>query len=127
MTDLVTLWAGATTIGFCSLAYLLVATRIDRDEARAERDQARSDLAREMNVSTALDRRCTTLRGDNIVLEQKVDRLREGHDRLVAERDSAVRELGRLKAEQRAAKPKRGPNGRFISKPKATVTPIKCG
>lgn len=96
MIDVVDLWAGAATIGCGALAYAYLSLRIDRDEARA-------DLTVEKNVTKGLEGRVKTLRSDNIALE---------------------REIGRLKAEAVATKPKRGANGRFVSKrPK----PISCG
>lgn len=122
MIDLVTLWAGAASIGCGSLTYLWLRTRIDRDEARA-------DLTIEQNVAKALEGRVNTLRGDNIALEAANKAAAHNHDQVVADRDSAVRELGRIRAEAIAKKPKRGPNGKFIARPKATITPIsgsKC-
>lgn len=110
-TVLLTLTAGL-------LAYMLTNLRDQRDEALQDLAIARGDIK-------SLTGRVTTLRGDNITLTSQVDTLRVGHDKLVGERDAAVRELGRLKAEQIAAKPKRGANGKFVAKPKpATVTPI---
>lgn len=115
MIDIATLWAGAATIGCCSLGYLWLNLRIDRDELR-------TDLTVERNVATALENRVTNLRADNITLEAANKVLGEQTDTLIAERDSAVRELGRFKAEAVAKKPKRDKFGRFIAKPKPTDT-----
>jgi hypothetical protein len=112
-------------------------------QLRDERDEALQDLTIAYGDIKALTNRVSVLRGDNIAQQTTIDTLREGHDRLVDERDEAVRELGRVKAEKVAEKlsapvkhpegtiaftPKRGPNGRFIAKPKAPkpIKPIAC-
>lgn len=120
--DIVTIWAGAATLSCGGLTYLWLSARIDRDEARA-------DLKIEQQTSKALENRCTVLRGDNIAQQHTIDTLRAGHDALVDERDQAIREIGRIRAEKVALKPKRGPNGRFISKSaaKSTPKPVACG
>lgn len=98
-------------------------------QLRDERDEALQDLTIAYGDIKALTNRVSVLRGDNIAQQTTIDTLRDGHDQLVDERDEAVRELGRLKAEKVALKPKRGPNGRFIPKPKAPkpAKPIACG
>ena len=102
--------------------YIIFNLRDERDEALQDLTIARGDIK-------ALTNRVSVLRGDNIAQQATIDTLRTGHDRLVDERDEAVRALGRLKAEKVALKPKRGPNGRFIPKPKAPkpAKPIACG
>lgn len=107
MTDILTLWAGAATIGCGALTYLWRSACIDRDEARSE-------LAIEQNIAKALEGRVTTLRGDNLAMDARITRL-------LSDNDTLKRENGRLKAEKRAAKPKRGPDGKFVAKPKANV------
>lgn len=109
-------------IGLALCGYMIVNLRDQRDEALQDLTIARGDIK-------SLTNRVTVLRGDNIAQQKSIDVLREGHDRLVAERDEAVREMGRVKAEKIALKPKRGPNGRFIPKPKAPkpAKPIACG
>lgn len=96
---------------------------------RNERDEALQDLTIQRGDVRSLTTRCTNLRGEVIAQQKSIDLLREGHDRLVAERDEAVRAMGRLRAEQIAAKPKRGPGGKFIAKSKKSETakPIACG
>lgn len=101
----------------------------------------RQDLAREKQVTTIFENRAKTLRGDNDALVASNEAHRVESARLVVERDSAVRELGRVRAELVAAKratpcqpepgtiiltPKRGADGRFLPKPKADK-PIACG
>jgi len=109
------------------LGVLLVVAIVHAVSYRNERDMLAADLRDEISASRKmvelLDQRAAQIQ----TLQRTIDALREGHDRLVDERESFRRELGRLKAEKVAAKPKRGPNGRFISKSKATVTAIKCG
>ena len=102
MIDIVALWAGAATIGCGALTFLWLNCRIDRDESRA-------DLRREEQVVEALENRVKVLRADNADLQKQLI--------------EATREAGRIKAEKVAMKPKRGPDGRFVSKkPK----PIAC-
>lgn len=96
MSDYLTLYAWAATIGCVGLTYLWLSARIDRDEAR-------TDLKVEQNVVKAFEGRVTTLQTENIELQ---------------------REAGRYAAELRAFKskaPKRGANGKFVAKPKANV------
>jgi hypothetical protein len=102
MIEIADIWAVGATLGCIVLAYLYLSTRIDRDEARA-------DLSREQLVVQAFENRVTTLRGDNLAFESQVKALTEANTEL-------QREVGRLKAAKVAMKPKRGPNGRFISK-----------
>lgn len=132
---MIELLAGTTAI----LAVLLIAAivyaityRRERDYIRNERDDIRDlhEANHKFQAGTIeiLGNRVENLRNDNRALEQQVDTLRTGHDKLVDERDQLKRHLGRMEAEARAAKPKRGPGGKFIAKSKsATVTPIKCG
>ncbi len=100
MPDIITLWAGAATIGCGALAYFYLSCRISLDEATV-------DLRREEQVVGALENRITGLRADNNDLQKANIEL--------------SREIGRLRAEQVAAKPKRGPNGKFVPKIKATA------
>ena len=95
-----------TLVGLVAiLAILLIAAVFYAYTYRAERDELVADLAHERNVAKAFEARINTLRSDNIALE---------------------REVGRIKAEKIAAKPKRGPNGRFIPRVKKP-DPISCG
>lgn len=115
------------------LGVLLIVAVVYAVTYRRERDDYRdvheTNSKFQAGAIEILNNRVTTLRNDNISLEKQVDVLRAGHDRLVADRDKAVRELGRLKAEQVAAKPKRGPNGRFVSKKPqpSKPKPVACG
>ncbi len=110
------------------LAVLLLVAVIYAVTYRRERDERDATI-------TILDNRVTVLSGDNIALQARANSLASSNDQLIAERDQAVRELGRLKAEKVAAKPKRGPNGRFVPKkpkPEAPTTtfkikPVACG
>lgn len=82
-----------------------VAMLLPYNRALSERDMlkmAKDSLAIDVEQLKA---RNNTLRSDNIELE---------------------REVGRIKAEKIAAKPKRGPNGRFIPRVKKPA-PISCG
>jgi hypothetical protein len=124
MIELLIFAAGAAT---GAVAMMLPYNRAvtERDMLQVTKDTLAFDVEK-------LTGRVTTLRGDNLALEKSVDNLRIGHDRLVDERDQAVRELGRLKAEAVAAKPKRGANGKFVSKnagavPKSMPKPVACG
>lgn len=121
MFELLIFGAGAAT-GALALALPCSRAVKERNTLQAAKDSLAVDVE-------ALKSRATVLRGDNLALEKQVDTLRAGHDRLVDERDKAVRELGRLKAEQVAAKPKRGSNGRFVSKKPQPVKPkpVACG
>lgn len=125
---MIELLAGTTAI----LAVLLIAAIVYAITYRRERDEFRDlhEANQKFQAGTIeiLGNRVENLRNDNRALEQQVDTLRTGHDKLVDERDLLKRQLGRMEAEARAAKPKRGPGGKFIAKSKpATVTPIKCG
>jgi hypothetical protein len=98
MPDIITLWAGAASIGCGALTYFYLSCRISLDETTV-------DLRREEQVVGALENRISVLRADNNDLQKaNID---------------LSREIGRIRAEQRASKPKRGPNGRFIPKAKA--------
>ena len=121
MIELLIFGAGAA-VGALAVALPYHRAASDRAVLQAAKDSLAIDVE-------ALSNRVTELRGDNLALQSQVDTLRTGHDRLVDERDQAVRELGRVKAEKIALKPKRGPNGRFISKkpPKSTPKPVACG
>lgn len=123
MIELLIFAAGAAT---GAVAMMLPYNRAvtERDTLQVTKDALAFDVEK-------LTGRVTTLRGDNLALEKSVDNLRTGHDRLVDERDQAVRELGRLKAEAVADKqmalPKRDPaTGRFLPRPKP-ASPIACG
>lgn len=118
--DIVTIWAGVATIGCGALTYAYLMTKIDLDEVRA-------DFKAENGLNQVFEARINTLRSDNLALEKSVTELSEAHDRLVDERDALVRELGRVKAEKLAMKPKRGPNGKFVSKKPKPAKPIACG
>jgi hypothetical protein len=100
MPDYLTLWAGAATIGCAGLTYLWLSTRIDRDESQFH-------LRIMQDAKDGLANRVSTLRGDNADLQR--------------ENIALSRELGRMQAEQRATKPKRGANGKFVAKTKANA------
>lgn len=120
MIELLIFGAGAA-VGALALALPYHRAVTDRDVLQAAKDSLAVDVE-------ALSNRATVLRGDNIAQQAQIDLLRTGHDRLVDERDALKRELGRIKAEKVAMKPKRdSKTGRFVSKKPAAVTPISCG
>lgn len=92
MIDILPLWAGAATIGCAGLGYLWRSTA-------AELRKAKHDLSVQLKFNDPL-----------------IDTLSNRIDSLKGVNESLQRELGRLKAEQRAAKPKRGPDGKFVPK-----------
>jgi hypothetical protein len=100
MLDYINIMVGGAFLSAAVTTYLWLSARIGRDEAIAY-------LRREEMVVQALENRVQVLRGDNLDL-QKIN-------------TELTREIGRLRAEQRASKPKRGPNGKFVAKPKANV------
>ncbi len=98
MFEIAEIWAGGATLGCAVLGYLYLSTRIDRDEAQAESSTLQM-------TKDALANRVEVLRGDSTALQKALV--------------DAQREVGRLKAAKVAMKPKRGPNGRFVAKPKS--------
>lgn len=117
------------------LAVLFVSAVIYAVTYRRERDDAVKELGPAYDNIAFLSNRIEVIRGDNLALEDRAEKLATANQQLIAERDQAVRELGRLKAEKVAAKPKRGPNGRFVPKkpkpeaPKSAskIKPVACG
>lgn len=120
MNDILTIWSAGASLASVAFAHLWLRSRdLARDLA--------ADLEIERGVTKSLEHRVNTLRGDNITLSARNEANEKKIADLLAELYQLDRKIGRMEAEQRAAKPKRGPDGRFISKPKATVTPIRCG
>lgn len=129
----------AGTVGI--LAVLFIGAVVYAHTYRDERNDARLSLAIAQADVSALTKRVNELTNRNSVLrsdtqaqQKTIDDLRAGHDRLVDERDQALRELGRLKAQaiadKQAAQPKRDPKtGRFLPRPKTAkpASPIACG
>lgn len=110
------------------LSVLLVIAGVYAVTYRRERDEARADCKIEVGAREILGNRVSVLRADIETLEKALETMRHGHDALAEEKEQLKRQIGRMEAEARAAKPKRGPGGKFIAKPKpATVTPLKCG
>ena len=126
MIELLAGTAALLSVLFVAAVVFAVSYRRERDDYR---DLHETNSKFQAGTIEILSNRVETLRNDNIALEKQVYVLRAGHDRLVDERDLAVRELGRLKAENVAAKPKRGPNGRFVSKKPqpSKPKPVACG
>lgn len=119
---MIELLAGLSAI----LAVLLIVAIVYAVTYRQERDDFRdlheANAKSHAGIIEILDNRVTTLRGDNEALTKELEELK--------------RKIGRMEAEARAAKPKRGPGGKFVSKPKApkslkasksTPKPVACG
>lgn len=136
MNDLLAYAVPLLTIPTAAAALIAWTYRKDRDEARLDLTIARGDIR-------SLTSRVIVLQGEKIAQQTSIDTLRTGHDLLVAERDEAVRALGRLRAENVAAaqsataceaKPgtiivsvNRDPStGKFLRKDQKPA-PISCG
>lgn len=110
---MIELLAGLSAI----LAVLLIVAAVFAITYRDERDEARADLETALGAQEILENRITVLKGDN-------EALLNTNKNLSRDLDDARRDIGRLKAEAVAKKPKRGPGGKFVAKkPK----PVACG
>lgn len=111
------------------LAVLLVLAAFYAVTYRMERDESRADLKAECGLNRHYENRITNMRADIQTLETALDTMRQGHDALAAEKEDLLRKIGRMEAEARSLKPKRGPNGKFVPKPKAPkpTKPVACG
>lgn len=92
MIDILPPLAGAAALGCAGLAYLWRSTA-------AELRKVKHDLHVQQKFNDPLIE----------TLSNRINSLKDLNE-------SLQRELGRLKAEQRAAKPKRGPDGKFVPK-----------
>ena len=77
----------------------------------------RAGIGTQAKAAEILSNRITVLKMDVDERDRTIDQLRKVNTDL-------HRENGRLKAEQVAAKPKRGPNGKFVKK---APKPVACG
>lgn len=129
MIELLAGTAGILAVLFIGAVVYAHTYRDERDLALLNLTIAQADVSALTKRVHELTNRNSVLRSDTQAQQKTIDNLRTGHDRLVDERDQAVRELGRLKAYAVAAKPKRGANGRFVAKAKTAkpASPIACG
>lgn len=127
----------ASILGVLFLAAVVYAHsyRDERNDALLSLTIAQADVAALTKRVNELTNRNSVLRSDTQAQQTTIDNLRTGHDRLVAERDEAVRENGRISAELVAANQRlakfdrpRGAKGKFTSKAaKPAAKPISCG
>lgn len=109
MLELLIFVAGAAT-GAVAVMLPYNRTLTERDLLQATKDSLAIDV--EALKARANTLRANTLRGDNAALGKRVQTL-------TSELVEAARKLDRIEAAQRAAKPSRGPDGKFLPKAQA--------